>query len=114
MKSKELVDSVVKILQDHLGEDISVLDMRNVTSVSDFFVIVSGNSPPHLEALADRLGRLLKADGIKTYRKSGTAVTGWVVHDFVDVVVHIMSDEMREYYALEELWGDAPQLAIAG
>lgn len=114
MKGKTLLDATINILQNQMGEDITVLDMSKVTVVSDFFVIVSSNSAPHLDALADQLARGLKGQGVPRPRKSGTANSGWVVYDFFDVVVHIMSAEMREYYSLEELWGDAPKLAVAG
>lgn len=114
IKDKKLVDRCTKIFQDALGENLTVLDMREVSSVADFFIIVTGNSVPHLNAISDRLGRTLKEEGQGVYRKSGTPETGWIVYDYFDVVVHMMTEEIRGYYDLESLWSDAPQLAVAG
>jgi ribosome-associated protein len=75
---------------------------------------VSGNSTPHLRALAEECEISLKNDGMKCYRKSGSAESGWILLDFVDVVVHFMTEETREYYALEQLWNDAPKVELAG
>lgn len=114
MKDKVLVDRCIEIFQDALGEKITMLDMREVSSVADYFLIVTGNSVPHLNALGARIDRTLKDEGLMVYRKSGTPDTGWIVYDYFDVVLHIMSDEMRDYYDLEGLWSDAPALAVSG
>lgn len=113
MKDKKLVDRCTQLFQDGLGENIKVLDMREVSSVADYFIIVSGNSVPHLDALGDRLHRTLKEEGTNVFRKSGTPISGWMIFDYFDVVVHIMNEEMRNRYDLESLWGDAPILAVA-
>ena len=113
MQGNELVETIVSQLQDLMGQGISVLDMRDVSSVADFFVIVSGNSTPHLNALNEQLARHLKGLDARVYRKSGTADSGWLVLDFVDVVVHIMDAETRAFYDLEDLWSDAPRMPVA-
>lgn len=84
-----------------------MLDVREVSSVTDYYVIVSGSSSPHLRALAEDTSVALKHRGSPVYRQSGEPGSGWVVLDYVDVVVHIFSPEMRAYYALERLWADA-------
>ena len=84
--------------------------MRRVSGVTDYTVVVSGTSRPHLKALFSEVQHSLKQLGVPTYRRSGTPECGWVVLDYVDVVIHIFLDEMRQYYAVEELWGKAPRL----
>lgn len=113
MPELDFVHTITKCLSDNLGENLAVLDMRKVSSLADFFVIVTGNSTPHISALSERLDKDVKASGQRVYRKSGTSNTGWMVLDYVDVVVHVMSAEMRDYYDLEGLWSDAPTLAVA-
>ena len=76
--------------------------------MTDYFVIVSGNSSPHLRALAEQTEISLKQMGHHVFRRAGENESGWFVLDYVDIVLHIMSDEMRERYDLEELWSDAP------
>jgi ribosome-associated protein len=97
-------------LEENKGREIVVLDLRTLSNVTDYFVIVSGSSQPHLRALQDGVHAALKAAGIHSYRRSSDPEGAWMCLDYVDVVVHIMSEEAREYYTLEELWGEAPQV----
>ena len=109
-----LLQRVTSLLLDQQAENLCVLDMRELSSVTDFYVIASGNSWPHLDALYSTLGLTLKnEDELLAYRKSGNAHTGWIVMDYVDLVVHLMSEEMRDYYALERLWSDAPRYNVS-
>ena len=95
------------LLDDKKAIDPVVLDVREVSSVTDYYIIVTGSSPPHIRALAEELAVTLKHRGSPVYRQSGDPESGWVVLDYVDVVVHIFDPEMRAYYALERLWADA-------
>lgn len=83
-----------------------VLDVRGISTITDMIVVVTGTSPPHLRALLDEIDQALKLGGQRSYHRSGTADSGWMVLDYVDVVVHIMSPEARTYYDLERLWSD--------
>ncbi len=87
-----------------------LLDVRKLSTVTDFFLMVTGNSAPHIKALADETAVSLKKSGMRCYRKSGTPESQWMVMDYVDVVVHIFSADTRAYYALEELWSDAERM----
>lgn len=69
-------------------------------------MIATGNSTPHLRAMAEVLDKTRKAEGFKDVRKNGATGSGWIVRDFHDVIVHLMSGELREFYALEKLWSD--------
>ena len=101
---------VLAAADDKKGQDPVALDVRGLSGVTDFFVIVSGGSPPHLKALAAEMAHRLKAAGGVKYRTSGSPESGWLVLDLLGVVVHLFTPEARTYYALEDLWRDAPRL----
>ncbi len=96
---------VCKTLEDNKGENVAVFDVHDKSSITDFYVVVSGNSPPHLKALSEEVMHKLKEKGEKCYRDGGVAEGGWLVLDYVDVIIHIFSTQAREYYSVEELWG---------
>jgi ribosome-associated protein len=85
--------------------------VRKTSSVTDYIVLVSGSSPPHLKALFSEALHVLKQEGVACYRHVGGSDGVWLVLDFVDVVIHILSPEARRYYAIEELWPKAPRLS---
>ncbi len=87
-----------------------LLDVRELSTVTDYFLMVTGTSAPHIKALADETVVTLKKEGVRCYRRSGTPESRWIAMDLVDVVVHIFSAETRSYYALEELWSDAKRI----
>ncbi|CAB1129664.1 ribosomal silencing factor (modular protein) [Candidatus Hydrogenisulfobacillus filiaventi] len=97
----------------HKGEDVRILDMRPVTLVADFFVIVSGRTALQVAALADHIEEALDAAGAHKLARSGQGRAEWVLLDYGSVVVHIFTEAERRYYDLERLWGDAPRLEVA-
>lgn len=102
----------VQALRERLGEEINILDVRDVSTVTDYFVVVTGGSTPHLRSLAEEVDLARKREKIKGARKTGDTASGWMVVDFGDVVVHIMTAELREFYALEKLWSDAKRVDV--
>jgi ribosome-associated protein len=111
MESKKLAQLCRELADNKKGEDILVLDVRDLSSVTDYFVLVSGSSEPHLRAISDEIIDRLKQDyAISPRARDGTIQGGWVVLDLFDVIVHIMRTEARTRYDLESLWGDAPRL----
>jgi ribosome-associated protein len=82
--------------------------VRGRSSVTDFYVVATGNSSPHLKALYNGVDTALKHEGSPSYRKSGDPEGGWVVLDYLDVIVHVLTRQAREYYALEALWQKKP------
>ncbi len=96
---------VCKTLEDKKGEDIVVFDVREKSSITDYYIVASGNSGPHLKALSEEVMHALKEKGEKCYRHGGVPEGGWMVLDYVDVIIHVFSAEAREFYAVEELWG---------
>lgn len=93
------------------GQEVALLKVGGLSDVADYFLIVTGTSRPHLKAMADELVATLERAGIFAYRQAGTAESEWIVLDYLDVVVHLFSERLRGYYALEKLWGDAPRVS---
>ncbi|MDQ6807817.1 MAG: ribosome silencing factor [Verrucomicrobiota bacterium] len=89
-----------------------MLDLRGISSFTDFFVLCSGTSEPHLKAIAgDIEARLKQDDGIRPVAMDGFPASQWIVLDYMQVIVHVFHRDKRAFYSLEDLWGDAPRLA---
>ena len=99
-------------LEDKKGEGITLRDLHTVSDLTDYSLVVSGSSPPHLKAMSAEVERVLKEKGARCYRKAGDSNSGWMVLDYFDFVIHIFETTTREYYAIEELWAEAPQIEI--
>ena len=109
MDSKKLALLCHELADNKKAENILVLDVSKLSSVTDYFVIASGTSEPHLRAIVNELeDRLHEEHKVRPRAKDGSVVGAWVVLDFFDVIVHIMRSDARERYDLESLWGDAP------
>lgn len=104
MTVDEQVEAIVKALEDRKGVDVKVYDVRGKSSLADFFVVATGSAAPHLKALIAESQSVMKDAGVMSYRTSGDPESGWIVVDYVDIVVHVFSPEARAYYALEKLW----------
>ena len=111
MDSKKLALLCREFADNRKAEDIAILDVRELSTVTDYFVIASGTSEPHLRAIVDEITDQLRDEhDIRPRAVDGTLPTAWVVLDFFDVIVHVMRKDVRERYDLETLWGDAPQV----
>jgi ribosome-associated protein len=111
MDSRQLALLCRELADNKKAENIVILDLRSLSSVTDFFVIASGTSEPHLRAIVDELTERLKEEHRVAPRAvDGTFQANWVVLDYFDVIVHVMKQELRDRYDLETLWGDAPRL----
>ena len=109
LKIKSLVDVIVKGMQEKKAENVTVVDLRNIdNAVCDFFVISNANSNTQVNAIADSVQKeTLETLGDKAWQKEGSETAEWILMDYVNVVAHIFQTPTREFYALEELWGDA-------
>lgn len=114
MEPKEIALAAARALEEKLGADIRIYDVRKVSSITDFTVVATGNSSPHLKALIAEVQRQMKEANVMSYRTSGEPESGWVIVDYVHVVVHVFSPEARAYYAIEKLWTDAPLIEFEG
>lgn len=92
------------------GEDVLVLDVRELITITDYFVIASGASDRQVKTIADEVVRSLRGKGNKPVRVEGEAASRWILLDFVDFVVHVFHNEERDHYRLERLWIDAPRV----
>ncbi len=111
IKGKELALACAKAADDTKAENIRILDMRGLSNLTDFMVICTGTSMPQLRAiLRDVAGKVEEEHGVRPLHTEGKADVRWVVLDFVDVMVHVMDEELRSYYGLEELWKDAKEV----
>jgi ribosome-associated protein len=103
-----LASQAARAASSKQGEAIVVLDVRDLITITDYFVIVSGTSERQVKTIADEVVSSLKGQGVRPVRHEGEPAAGWVLLDFVDFVVHVFSQEQREYYRLDNLWADAP------
>ena len=111
MDAKKLALECRELADNRKAEDIVVLDVADVSSIADYFVIASGTSEPHLRAISDEITEKLREQhGVKPRAVDGTLQAGWLVLDYFDVIVHVMRADVRQHYDLESLWGDAPRL----
>ncbi len=106
-----LIDLAVKGMQDKKAKNIVVIDMNKIQgSMFEAFVVCHGNSPAQVEAIADNVDmEIKKTTGQNPWRQEGYNNCEWIVLDYVTVVIHIFKEDIRQYYRLESLWGDAPQ-----
>jgi len=107
MNSKELADSIAKLIVKKKGEDIRIFDMKKLTPVTDYFVICSALSEVQVKAISDFITEETRKWDQKPWHSEGYQNRSWVLLDYVDVVVHIFLPETRKFYNLEGLWGDA-------
>lgn len=106
MNSLDLAHTIVDALEEKKGEKIILLDVQQVASFTDYFVICTGTSDRMLDALAKGVEEKVRAEHHKKGRKEGAGVAGWEVLDFGSVIVHLFAPEQRSFYRLEELWSE--------
>ena len=108
--SADVARLVVDVASDKLASDIVMLDLRRIAPFADYFVIMSAESSRQIEALEEDITHALKEAQVTPFHREGIASSGWVLLDFSDVIIHIFGPEQREYYELERLWSQAPQV----
>src|SRR5262249_35016612 len=107
--AKNLARICAELASNKKAEDIVVLDLRGISSFTDFFVICSGTSEPQLKAIANEIETRLREDhSLRPIGVDGFPASQWIVLDYLQVVVHIFHRDKRAFYSLEDLWGDAP------
>jgi ribosome-associated protein len=113
MDSKKLARLCRALADNKKAEDTAVLDVRELSSVTDYFVIASGTSEPHLRAIVDEISEKLREEHhVRPRAVDGNLQAAWIVLDYFDVIVHVMRRDVRERYDLETLWGDAPRVRL--
>ena len=106
MSERELADLVIRTCEETKAQDVLLFDVHENTIVADYYVVCSGTSMPHIRAIADHVRRALAEQGIRPRGIDGEPESRWTVLDYGVVLVHILEPEMRNFYALEELWDE--------
>jgi ribosome-associated protein len=114
LNSLEQARRIAALAQEKLAEDVVILDMRPVCTFTDYFVIATGRNPRQTGAIWDEVhGKLKQEHRLIPRSADGTQEGTWILADYLDVVLHVFTPEAREYYKLEELWGDVPAVELA-
>ncbi len=109
MAELELLKKVAALLEEKKAQDLEIIDLRKKSSLTDFFVICSASSEIHAKSMADWI---LEKVNLKPVSVEGYEQASWILIDFGSVIVHIFKPEVRQLYALENLWMDAPRLTL--
>lgn len=107
---EEKVGLCVSLVEEKKAEEVLVLDLRGVSSVTDYFLICHGSSDRLVQAITDHLLEMMKEKGVRALGVEGYKEGRWILLDFGDLVIHVFFEETRRFYDLERLWGHAPQL----
>jgi ribosome-associated protein len=113
MQTETMRDEIHGALSDAKGQDIRILDVRGITDFTDYMIVATGTSSRHVQTLADKVCDHMRNLGVRPVGREGEAVGDWVLIDFGDVVVHVMRPQVRDFYNLEKLWGDAARSEVA-
>ena len=105
--SQQIANQIANLMVDKKALDIQILDVRGLTTLTDFFIICTSESQPQSRAICNHIEDVMLKEGIKPWHKEGFEKLDWVLIDFVNIVAQIFSRESREYYDFERLWGDA-------
>lgn len=112
MESKELAERIARLSLEKKAEDVTVLHVAPLTSMTDYFVICSGSTNTQVKAISEHIVDQLKKDRNRPLHVEGLSNQEWVLLDYIDVVAHIFQPHKREFYGLERLWGDAGSVAV--
>ena len=113
MTSLEQARRIAALTQDKLARDVVIMDMQPVCSYTDYFVVATGNNPRQTKAIWDEVYAVLKRDERLLPRSvAGEAEATWIVADYLDVVLHVFTPDARDFYRLDDLWGDVPQEVV--
>ena len=113
MTSYETAIAAVKAIDGKKGLDIQVIKIRDISVLADYMVIATGNSSTHVKALADEVEYRLDEAGVSVSHIEGYRSNSWILLDYVDVIVHVFSEEAREFYDLDRLWQDGESVDIS-
>lgn len=105
MAANKLLKTVIDAIEDLKGQDVKTMDVRRLTSITDYMVVASGNSDRHVKAIADHVIEQAKSIQVRPLGVEGREQAEWVLIDLGDVVVHVMQPAVREFYQIERLWG---------
>ncbi len=110
--SREIANKAVELLKEKKAKDIRLLDIHEISTLSDHFIIATGTSTTQVQAMADELEEKMQLAGYKLYHKEGFRGGRWILMDFNYVVIHLFHTEEREFYNLERIWVDAKDIPV--
>jgi ribosome-associated protein len=110
--TRELAVQIAEIISDTPASDTIVLDIHELSSFADYFVICSGENERQLRAISESISSQLGENGVRPQRVEGTPASGWIVMDYGDAIVHVFDVDQRVFYRLEALWQEAPTLLV--
>jgi ribosome-associated protein len=110
VSSRDLAVEAARAASGKQARDVTVMEMRDLLVITDYFVIASGGSDRQVRTIAEEAERALRELGVKPVRREGEREGRWVLLDYVDLVIHVFVEEERDYYDLERLWADAPRV----
>ena len=108
------IKTIYDALMDKKAFDIRIIDISNVSDISDYFIIADGSNRNQVQAMCDNVEEFMLQIGKKPKSVEGYADGGWILLDYYDIIVHIFSDEARRFYDIERIWSDGRQIAIEG
>lgn len=109
LSGAEIAEIGAKAALERKAKDVIVLNLKGLSSVTDFFVICTGTSDVHAEGIAELIEDKLGEHNVKLWHREGMKKASWILLDYIDVMIHIFTKDTREFYGLERLWGDAPR-----
>lgn len=110
ISAQQRAERIAAVASEAKAEEIIILDLRDLSNITDYFVILTGTSQTHLRSVGDKIEKDLKSIGLKPVQIDGQRNSGWLVFDYGSVIVHAMLSEARQHFDLERLWGDAPRI----
>lgn len=110
MSAQQRAERIAAVASEAKAEEIVILDLRDLSNITDYFVILTGTSQTHLRSVGDKIEKDLKSIGLKPVQIDGQRNSGWLVFDYGSAIVHAMLSETRQHFDLERLWGDAPRI----
>ena len=113
MKSNELMKKIVEFADNKKAKNIKVLELKGLTTLTDYFVICEGGSSTQVKAIADEVEEKLSELGVEPYGKEGFSMADWILMDYSDVVLHVFTPDSREFFNIEHLWADAKEVDIS-
>ncbi|MBQ6626845.1 MAG: ribosome silencing factor [Ruminococcus sp.] len=113
MTTLEQAKETAKILSEKKGLDIKVIEISDVSVIADYMVIATGNSSTHVKALADEVEEQLDNMGVSVSHVEGYRSNSWILLDYIDIIVHVFSNDAREYYDLDRLWEDGKDIDVS-
>jgi len=110
--STEMANKAIELIKDKKAKDIKLLDIHEISTISDYFVIATGHSSTQVQAMSDELEEKMKLAGYEMHHKEGFRNGRWILLDFGNIIVHLFHDEERQFYNLERLWVDAKSILV--